>query len=131
MVKFFKPPAGTRSETTGWQLSGSPPGPTPGCWCWKLADRTTGSDCTSPSAICSRWASPRDVAVQLRVPAIDDFNCGYNEGVGYLHVNQKRGRRWSSAGGFLKPAIARSNLRRESHVLLERHRDDGRDKEPH
>jgi len=45
---------------------------------------------------------PRDVAVQLRVPAIDDFNCGYNEGVGYLHVNQKRGRRWSSAGGFLK-----------------------------
>jgi choline dehydrogenase-like flavoprotein len=62
----------------------------------------------------------RDAAVQLGVPAIDDFNCGDNEGVGYFHVNQKRGRRWSSARGFLKPALGRGNLRLETHVLVER-----------
>jgi choline dehydrogenase len=62
----------------------------------------------------------RDAAVQLGVPAIDDFNCGDNEGVSYFHVNQKRGRRWSAARGFLKPALARKNLNLELHVLAER-----------
>src|SRR6202790_4375090 len=62
----------------------------------------------------------REAAVQLGVPAIDDFNRGDNEGVSYFHVNQKRGRRWSSARGFLKPALARWNLRLEMHVLVER-----------
>jgi choline dehydrogenase len=62
----------------------------------------------------------RDAAVQLGVPAIDDFNCGDNEGVSYFHVNQKRGRRWSAASGFLKPALARNNLRLEIHALVER-----------
>ena len=62
----------------------------------------------------------RDAAVQLGVPAIDDFNCGDNEGVSYFHVNQKRGRRWSAARGFLKPVLARGNLRLEMHVQVER-----------
>ena len=62
----------------------------------------------------------RDAAVQLGVPAIDDFNCGDNEGVSYFHVNQKRGRRWSAATGFLKPALARRNLKLEMHVHVER-----------
>jgi choline dehydrogenase-like flavoprotein len=62
----------------------------------------------------------RDAAVQLGVPAIDDFNCGDNEGVSYFHVNQKRGRRWSAARGFLKPVLARENLRLETQVLVER-----------
>src|SRR5476651_326981 len=62
----------------------------------------------------------RDAAVQLGVPAIDDFNCGDNEGVSYFHVNQKRGRRWSAARGFLKPALTRANLNLEMHVVVER-----------
>jgi len=62
----------------------------------------------------------REAAVQLGVPAIDDFNCGDNEGVSYFHVNQKRGRRWSAARGFLKPALARGNLRIELNVVVER-----------
>ena len=36
---------------------------------------------------------------------IDDFNTGDNEGSSYFQVNQKRGRRWSAARGFLKPAL--------------------------
>jgi choline dehydrogenase len=62
----------------------------------------------------------RAAAVQLGVPAIDDFNRGDNEGVSYFHVNQKRGRRWSAARGFLKPAMARGNLRVELNVAVER-----------
>ena len=62
----------------------------------------------------------RDAAVQLGVPAIDDFNCGNNEGVSYFHVNQRRGWRWSAARGFLKPALGRSNLRLELHGHVER-----------
>jgi choline dehydrogenase-like flavoprotein len=62
----------------------------------------------------------RDAAVQMGVPAIEDFNCGDNEGVSYFHVNQKRGQRWSAAKGFLKPVLARSNLRLETQVLVEK-----------
>jgi choline dehydrogenase len=62
----------------------------------------------------------REAAIELGVAAIDDFNCGDNEGVSYFHVNQNRGRRWSAARGFLKPVQARGNLRIELDVLVER-----------
>ncbi|HTW74404.1 MAG TPA: GMC family oxidoreductase N-terminal domain-containing protein [Steroidobacteraceae bacterium] len=70
-----------------------------------------------------RWRvldAVRDAAVQLGVPAVDDFNRGDNEGVGYFHVNQRRGRRWSAARGFLKPAVGRRNLRIELHAFVEK-----------
>ena len=56
----------------------------------------------------------------MGIRKIPDFNTGDNEGVGYFHVNQKRGRRWSSARGFLKPALNRPNLRLEKNVLVDR-----------
>jgi choline dehydrogenase len=62
----------------------------------------------------------RAAAVELGLPALADFNCGDNEGVSYFHVSQKRGRRWSSARGFLKPALGRPNLRLEIRVMVER-----------
>ena len=61
-----------------------------------------------------------DAAEQMGIRKIPDFNTGDNEGVGYFHVNQKRGRRWSSARGFLKPALKRANLRLEKDVLVDR-----------
>jgi choline dehydrogenase len=61
-----------------------------------------------------------DAAEQMGIRRIADFNTGDNEGVGYFHVNQKRGRRWSSARGFLKPALTRRNLRLEKNVLVDR-----------
>jgi len=61
-----------------------------------------------------------DAAEQMGIRKTPDFNTGDNEGVGYFHVNQKRGRRWSSARGFLKPALTRTNLRLEKHVLVDR-----------
>ena len=58
-------------------------------------------------------------AVEMGVPAIADFNTGDNEGAGYFHVNQKAGRRWSAARGFLKPATKRPNLRVETGAMID------------
>ena len=62
----------------------------------------------------------RAAAGELGVPAVSDFNTGDNEGAGYFHLNQKRGRRWSAARGFLKPVLDRPNLRLETGVMVER-----------
>jgi choline dehydrogenase-like flavoprotein len=62
----------------------------------------------------------RAAAGEIGVPAVADFNTGDNEGASYFHLNQRRGRRWSSARGFLKPALRRPNLRLETGVAVER-----------
>lgn len=55
-------------------------------------------------------------AEAVGIPPVDDFNSGNNFGSGYFQVNQKRGRRWSAARGFLKPALRRPNLKLETHA---------------
>ncbi len=62
----------------------------------------------------------RDAAEAAGIRKIDDFNTGDNEGSAYFQVNQKRGRRWSAARGFLEPALDRENLRVELGVTVER-----------
>jgi choline dehydrogenase-like flavoprotein len=62
----------------------------------------------------------REAAAQAGITPVDDFNCGDNEGSCYFHVNQRRGRRWSAARGFLRPVLHRQNLRIETGVLAER-----------
>ncbi len=62
----------------------------------------------------------RDAAEEAGIPKIDDFNSGDNTGSSYFQVNQKRGRRWSAARGFLKPALGRPNLRVETDALVDR-----------
>ena len=47
----------------------------------------------------------RKAAEEYGIKPIDDFNRGDNEGSAYFHVNQRRGRRWSAARGFLKPVL--------------------------
>jgi choline dehydrogenase len=76
-----------------------------------------------------RWAlleAFRDAAAQAGIKPIPDFNTGDNEGSCYFHVNQKRGRRWSAARGFLKPALPRANLRLETGCLVTGLAFDGR-----
>ncbi len=60
-----------------------------------------------------RWAildAFAEAAQAAGIPATPDFNGGDNFGVGYFQVNQKTGRRWSAARGFLAPALKRRNL---------------------
>ena len=69
----------------------------------------------------------RDAAAEAGVPKIDDFNTGDNSGSSYFQVNQKRGRRWSAARGFLKPALGRPNLVVETGAHVDRvELEDGR-----
>ena len=68
----------------------------------------------------------RTAAEQAGIKRIDDFNTGDNEGSAPYHVNQKFGRRWSAARGFLKPALGRTNLRLETGCMVERVEFDGK-----
>lgn len=68
----------------------------------------------------------RDAADAAGIPKVSDFNTGDNEGSSYFQVNQKRGRRWSAARGFLRPALRRKNLQLETGVEVERVAFEGR-----
>ncbi len=68
----------------------------------------------------------RAAAAQVGIPEVDDFNTGDNEGCGYFQVNQKRGVRWTTAKGFLKPVRHRPNLTVLTHAQAERVLFDGR-----
>lgn len=68
-----------------------------------------------------RWDlidSIAEAGAQIGIPRVDDFNLGNNEGSGYFQVNQKRGKRWSAATGFLKPILSRPNLELRTKVQV-------------
>ncbi len=58
----------------------------------------------------------RQAAIELGIPASDDFNRGDNEGVGYFPVNQRNGVRWNARKAFLDPVRKRPNLRILTHA---------------
>jgi choline dehydrogenase len=68
----------------------------------------------------------REAGRQAGVPAVEDFNGGDNSGSSYFQVNQRAGRRWSTASAFLKPVLSRANLRLETGVEVQRIELDGR-----
>jgi choline dehydrogenase-like flavoprotein len=65
-------------------------------------------------------------AEQCGIPKTDDFNRGNNEGVGYFQVNQKSGWRWTTAKGFLRPAMNRPNLTVLTQAQAKKLRFDGK-----
>ena len=68
----------------------------------------------------------REAAAETGIPKITDFNRGDNEGCGYFQVNQKKGVRWTTAKGFLRPAIKRPNLMVLTHAQAKALRLDGK-----
>jgi choline dehydrogenase len=52
----------------------------------------------------------KDAAVEVGIPASDDFNRGDNFGVGYFDVSQRKGWRLNTSKAFLKDAMKRNNL---------------------
>jgi choline dehydrogenase-like flavoprotein len=70
-------------------------------------------------------AAVKRAAIEAGVRPVADFNRGDMEGVGPLHVNQKRGLRFQAAKAFLRPARGRPNLTLETGVLAERIRVEG------
>ncbi len=51
-----------------------------------------------------------EAAVALGVPRNNDFNGATQEGTGYYQATIGKGRRWSAATAYLKPARGRKNL---------------------
>lgn len=51
-----------------------------------------------------------DAAEQCGIAKTTDFNRGDNSGVGYFHVNQRKGWRWNTSKAFLRPIKNRKNL---------------------
>jgi choline dehydrogenase len=54
------------------------------------------------------------------LPANDDFNGAEQDGVGFFQLTQRRGERWSTADGYLRPALERENLTVETDALVTR-----------
>ncbi|MFB3046057.1 MAG: GMC family oxidoreductase [Acidiferrobacterales bacterium] len=65
-------------------------------------------------------------AEQAGIPRNYDFNGQTQEGVGYYQLTIWRGRRSSTAVGYLRPAYKRSNLRVETGALVARILFDGK-----
>jgi choline dehydrogenase len=59
-------------------------------------------------------------AAEAGLPPNPDFNGARQEGSGLYQVTQKRGRRWSTASAFLRPALERPNLTVRTHALTTR-----------
>ena len=61
-----------------------------------------------------------DAADEIGLPLNDDFNAGTQRGFGYYQVNQKNGRRCSTAVAYLDPVKKRDNLTILTHALARR-----------
>ena len=59
------------------------------------------------------------------LPGNKDFNGDAQEGAGLTQVYQRRGRRWSNADAYLRPALKRSNLTVETQAHVTRIELDG------
>src|SRR3954447_12480185 len=64
-------------------------------------------------------------AQEVGIPFNDDVNGAQQDGVNPTQVTQKRGRRWSAADAYLKPARRRRNLTVETGAFALRVRFDG------
>ena len=66
-----------------------------------------------------------EAAVQAGIPASDDFNGENQEGIGYYQLTARRGRRCSTARGYLGAAKGRPNLTVLTRALATRLTFDG------
>jgi len=81
-----------------------------------------------PMCITDRAATGRDpisdafvqACQEAGIPGTSDYNVGSYEGVRYLEQTAHKGRRWSTAVGYLRTARRRSNLSIETNALVSR-----------
>lgn len=61
-----------------------------------------------------------DAGIQAGYPFTDDMNGYQQEGVGWMDMTIHKGKRWSAASAYLRPALNRPNLRTETKALAKR-----------
>ena len=81
------------------------------------------SDVSETHPLCDAFITACE---QAGLPRTDDFNGQSQEGAGYFQLTTRKGRRWSTARGYLKPARKRPNLRVISSALTTRILFEGR-----
>ena len=81
------------------------------------------SDVCEPHPLCEAFI---EAAQQAGFPRNDDFNGQAQEGAGYFQLTARRGRRCSTAVGYLRRARRRANLAVVPHALARRLVFDGR-----
>lgn len=81
------------------------------------------SDQTEPHPLCEAFIS---AAEQRGYPRNTDFNGATQEGAGYFQTTSRRGRRCSTATGYLNPARSRDNLQILTHAMVTRVLFEGR-----
>lgn len=81
------------------------------------------SNVCEPHPLCEAFI---DAAQQAGYPRNDDFNGPTQEGAGYFQLTARKGRRWSTAVGYLREARRRSNLVVETNALASRILFEGR-----
>jgi choline dehydrogenase len=81
------------------------------------------SDATEPHVLCDAFIA---AAEQAGIPRNADFNGPIQEGAGYFQTTSRRGIRWSTARGYLRPALGRANLRVITEALATRVLFEGR-----
>jgi choline dehydrogenase len=81
------------------------------------------SDVCEPHPLCEAFIA---AAQQAGFPRNDDFNGPSQEGAGYFQLTTRRGRRCSTAVGYLRRARRRPNLTIVPHALASRILFDGR-----
>lgn len=123
---------GNRLDYDGWRDAG--------CTGWGYDDllpyflrseyNTRGASAQHGDAGPLRVSDPRyrsagcrafvDAAQAYGLPANDDFNVADQDGVGFYQLTQSSGRRWSTADGYLRPALERPGLTVATGALVER-----------
>ncbi|MCB1546728.1 MAG: choline dehydrogenase [Hyphomicrobiaceae bacterium] len=81
------------------------------------------SDTRMRHEICEAYLK---ACVEVGIPRNDDFNGVSQEGAGYYQYTIRNGRRWSTAMGYLRPAMKRTNLAVVTEALVEQIRFVGR-----
>lgn len=73
------------------------------------------SDPTEPHPLCDAFIS---AAEQSGWPRNPDFNGATQEGAGYFQATARKGVRWSTARGYLRPALRRANLKMQTRATV-------------
>jgi choline dehydrogenase len=81
------------------------------------------SDVSEGHPLCEAFI---EACEQAGLPRTNDFNGASQEGAGYFQLTTRKGRRWSTARGYLAPARKRHNLAVVSNALTSRILFEGR-----
>ncbi|MFN8161775.1 MAG: GMC family oxidoreductase N-terminal domain-containing protein [Solirubrobacterales bacterium] len=73
------------------------------------------TDQRSPRPLTRRFV---EAAREAGIPYNPDLNSPEQDGVGFTQVTQRKGRRWSCADAYLRPAAGRSNLKVATGALV-------------